>query len=50
MNKDIFLSVTVYLIIVFLYHIISGDRNVNYILIILTLIAFILPRILKRKQ
>ncbi|SHK50610.1 hypothetical protein [Paramaledivibacter caminithermalis] len=50
MKKDIFLSVIVYLIIVFLYHIISGDRNINYILIILTLIAFILPPILRKKQ
>lgn len=48
MKKEVFLSVIIYLITIFLYHIISGDRDVNYILIILILIVyFILPPILK---
>lgn len=51
MKKEVFLTVICYFIMVFLYHIISGDKDVNYILMILILIVcLILPAILKRKK
>lgn len=46
--KDAFVGIIVYLIAIFIYHIIFNDKDVNYTLVIITLLAFLIPPLLKR--
>lgn len=46
--KDAFVGIITYLTAIFIYHIVFNDKDVNYTLIIITLVAFLIPPLLKR--